>query len=83
MSARAMIENPALFPSRAKFVLVNDRTPRDDACCFMCCRPIEQGYLREARTRLLFCSTECFGVHEQPAKVNADQRTRQASRGVS
>ena len=43
MSARAMIENPALFPSRAKFVLVNDRTPRDDACCFMCCRPIEQG----------------------------------------
>ena len=83
MSARAMIENPAPFPSRAKFVLVNDRTPRNDACCFVCCRPIEQGYLREARMRLLFCSTECFGVYEQPAKLIADHRTRQASRGVS
>jgi hypothetical protein len=83
MSARAMIENPALFPNRAKFVLVNDRTPRNNACCFMCSRPIEQGYLREARRRLLFCSTECFGVYEQPAKLNANHRTRQTSRGVS
>ena len=79
MSARPMIENPALFPSRAKFVLVNDRTPRNEACCFMCCRPIEQGYLREARSRVLFCSTECFGVYETPAKTVTERRTRQAS----
>jgi hypothetical protein len=78
-----MIESPAQFPSRIKFILVNDRTPRTEACCFMCCQPIEQGYLREARTSLFFCSNECFGVYEQPAKPAAERSPRPASRAVS
>jgi ribosomal protein L24E len=83
MSARPMIESPVLFPNRIKFILVNDRTPRTETCCFLCCRPIEQGYLREARTSLFFCSNECFGLYEQPVKPAAERVTRQASRAVS
>jgi len=83
MITRPMVENSARFPSRAKFILVNDRIPRADAACFMCCCPIGQGYVRDARTRLLFCSSECFAVHETPATLAVGRRTRQASGGVS
>ena len=57
------------FPStgelvrRTKFILVNDRTPSGDECCAVCGRIVEKGYVRDSRTRLLFCDTQCFAGH--------------------
>jgi hypothetical protein len=42
-----------------RFVIVNDRVPRQDAICATCGKKIEKGYVREAQTRLFYCGTEC------------------------
>ena len=65
MGTGALLQSEARFPSRASFVLVNDRLPRNDAYCTMCCEPIEQGYVRDAQTRLLYCGVRCLGDHEK------------------
>jgi hypothetical protein len=46
-----------------RFVLVNDRVPRANADCALCCRKIEKGYVRESQTRLLYCDMQCFAGH--------------------
>ena len=48
------------------FVLVNERMPRNDAHCALCGGAIEKGYVRDFRTRLIYCDTQCFagGDHE-------------------
>ena len=46
-----------------RFVLVNDRVPRANADCALCCRKIEKGYVREPQTRLLYCDMQCFAGH--------------------
>jgi hypothetical protein len=46
-----------------RFVLVNDRVPRANADCALCCRKIEKGYVRESQTRLLYCDMQCFAKH--------------------
>jgi hypothetical protein len=48
-----------------RFVLVNERSPRVDASCAACCSRIDRGYLRDARTRLLYCDAQCFADHER------------------
>jgi hypothetical protein len=42
-----------------RFVIVNDRVPRQGAICAICGRKIEKGYVRESQTRLFYCGTEC------------------------
>jgi hypothetical protein len=42
------------------FVLVNERMPRNDAHCALCGGTIEEGYVRDFRTRLIYCDTQCF-----------------------
>jgi len=42
-----------------RFVIVNDRVPRQGAMCALCGRKIEGGYVRESQTRLLYCGTGC------------------------
>jgi len=44
---------------RTRFVLINDRVPRGGTKCALCRRKIEQGYVRESQTRLLYCNTQC------------------------
>ena len=46
-----------------RFVLVNDRVPRANADCALCCRKIKKGYVRESQTRLLYCNMQCFAGH--------------------
>ena len=47
------------FP-QLTFVLVNERMPRNDAHCALCGGAIEKGYVRDFRTRLIYCDTQCF-----------------------
>jgi hypothetical protein len=59
------------FPHRMRFVLVNDRVPRTDEHCALCSRIVEKSYVRDSRTRLIYCDTQCFalgGAH-QPASA--------------
>jgi hypothetical protein len=79
MSTGPTPHSEARFPSRAKFILVNDRVPRTDAYCAMCCEPIEQGYVREAQTRLLYCDPRCFAGHEKLSILSLERRARQVS----
>ena len=79
MSTQVKSSSPKRFPSRTKFVLVNDRVPRTDAYCALCCEPIEQGYVRETQTRLLYCDVQCFAGHEKLAMLSLEKRARQVS----
>jgi hypothetical protein len=79
MSTQPTSSSMARFPARTRFVLVNDRTPRADAHCALCCEPIEQGYVREAQTRLLYCDVQCFAGHEKMAMLTIEHRARQVS----
>ena len=48
------------FPQAIRFVLVDDRVPRTDQQCALCGGLIEKGYVRDSRTRLIYCDTQCF-----------------------
>jgi hypothetical protein len=48
------------FPHRTRFVLVNCRVPRDDQHCALCGGVIKNGYVRDVRTRLVYCDTQCL-----------------------
>jgi hypothetical protein len=67
------------FLLRTRFVLVNDRVPRADAHCALCCRKIEKGYVRESQTRLLYCDTQCFTGHAKMSMLAIETRARKVS----
>jgi len=46
------------------FVLVNERMPRNEVHCALCGGAIEKGYVRDFRTRLVYCDTQCFAGGE-------------------
>ena len=65
-------------PARGiRFVLVNERSPRAETCCAVCCTKIGRGYVRDAQTRLLYCDARCFAEHEW---MSRPARTRDARR---
>lgn len=43
-----------------KFVLVNNRAPRNPTVCAVCSQPLEQGYLRDFSTSKCYCGIECY-----------------------
>lgn len=69
----------AAVPRLARFVLVNERIPRANAACAMCCGKIERGYVRDPHTRLLYCDAECFAEHEKTALPAAVRPARRVS----
>ena len=71
MSLRNMVGNGM------RFVLVNERSPRADAHCAVCCNRIDRGYVRDAQTRLLYCDAKCFAEHEW---MSGSARSRDARR---
>lgn len=79
MSTQRMLASPPPFSNRIKFVLVNDRFPRADAYCALCCEKIERGYVRESQARLLYCDVQCFAGHEKLATLAIQRRARQVS----
>ena len=66
------------LPGRGmRFVLVNERSPRADAHCAVCCTRIDRGYVRDPQTRLLYCDAQCFADHERmgdPARARDARR---------
>jgi hypothetical protein len=48
------------FPYQTRFVLVNDRVLRTARKCALCGNIVERGYVRGARTRLIYCDTQCL-----------------------
>jgi len=63
MSANPTHESIGVFLRRTRFVLVNDRVPREHADCALCGGKIEKGYVRELQTRLFYCDLQCFAGH--------------------
>jgi hypothetical protein len=79
MSTAHNFANVAALPGGIRFVLVNDRVPRSDANCALCCKKIEQGYVRESQTRLVYCNPQCFSGHEKMAFLAVEDRARKVS----
>ena len=62
-----------------RFVLVNERSPRAEAFCAVCCAGIDRGYVRDPQTRLLYCDAECFADHERMGNPAHARDARRAS----
>jgi hypothetical protein len=79
MSTALKFASMAALPGRTGFVLVNDRVPRSDAYCALCCKKIEQGYVRELQNGLVYCNPQCFSGHEKMAFLAIEDRARKVS----
>jgi hypothetical protein len=66
-------------PQGIRFVLVNNRIPRADQHCALCCGLIEQGYVRDSQTRLIYCDTQCFARWTHMAIPIVKNRGRKVS----
>jgi len=66
-------------PRAIRFVLVNNRVPRMDQHCALCGGLIEKGYVRDSRTRVLCCDTQCFAGWAHNAAPVVKNRGRKAS----
>jgi len=62
-----------------RFILVNDRTPRSDADCALCCAKITGGYVREINTKFCYCSRDCFLRHSKLGQLVLEHHARAAS----
>jgi hypothetical protein len=58
------------------YILVSHRRPKNPSFCALCCEAIEDGYLRELATRLLYCDQVCYGGHCKVAIVALEHRAR-------
>jgi hypothetical protein len=67
------------FPCRTRFVLVNGRVPRLDQHCALCGGIVEKSYVRESRTRLIYCDTQCFAGGVRAATSATKNRERKVS----
>jgi hypothetical protein len=65
--------------SATRFILVNDRVPRTDANCALCCAKLGRGYVRDPQTRLVYCNPHCFTGQEKMAMAVMVSRSRRAS----
>jgi hypothetical protein len=59
-----------------RFVLVNERSPRQQAHCASCDEPIQAGYLREIGTHLTYCNHDCYEDHCKSAFLLLEGRVR-------
>jgi hypothetical protein len=67
------------FPQQTRFVLVNDRVPRTDRKCALCGNIVEKGYVRDARTRLIYCDTQCLPGRSDMTKSIINDCARKVS----
>ena len=78
-----MSTNPSFavdrLPYRTRFVLVNNRVPRTDEHCALCGEIVEKGYVRDSRTRLIYCDPQCFAGGAHMTKSLIDDRVRKVS----
>ena len=62
-----------------RFVLVNERIPRAEGYCGLCCTKIGNGYVRDPHTRLLYCDADCFAEHEKMSLPVSRKQARRVS----
>ena len=62
-----------------RFIVVNDRTPRAEAFCALCCTAITGDYVREISTNFCYCSHDCFANHSGLGQLLIEYRARAAS----
>ena len=62
-----------------RFILVNDRTPRPDAHCALCCSKLKGSYFREISTRFCYCSRGCFLSHSRLGQLVIEHRAKAVS----
>ena len=76
-----MSKKPLLLVEVAmlRFILVNDRTPRSDAHCTLCCSKVTESYIREIGTKFCYCSCACFLEHSKLGQLVIEHRARAAS----
>ena len=67
------------FPQAVRFVLVNNRVPRADQHCTLCGGLVEKGYVRDSRTRLIYCDTQCFAGGASITMFGIKHRERKVS----
>jgi hypothetical protein len=80
MSTSLKFANPSGSRYAApRFVLVNHRIPRANARCALCDRQIEEGYVREPLTRLLYCDAQCFAGHARMTMLDVEKQARKVS----
>jgi hypothetical protein len=65
MSAISTFRSPAQHPTGLRFVLVNNGMRRMKTECALCGTKIEQSYLRELHTGLLYCDPQCLAGHQR------------------
>jgi hypothetical protein len=65
MSAIETLAGPTQFPTHIRFVVVNNRVPRTDALCALCGKKIEQTYVHELQTRLVYCDARCLAGYRK------------------
>jgi hypothetical protein len=63
MSVIGTFRTPAQRPARLRFVLVNNRM-RGKPECALCGTKLEQSYVRELPTGLLYCDPQCLAGHQ-------------------
>lgn len=62
-----------------RFVLVNHRAPKKEAWCALCCEKIDDLYLREIDTGLIYCSHLCYRGHVEVAVLALEYHAREVS----
>jgi hypothetical protein len=67
------------LPYQTRFVLVNDRIPRTGEHCVSCGEIVEKGYVRDSRTRLIYCDPQCFAGGSHMTKSLIEDRGRKVS----
>jgi hypothetical protein len=50
------------LPHWIRFVVVNERVPRGDEHRALCSRIVENGYIRDSQTQLIYCDVQCFAA---------------------
>lgn len=79
MSTALKFASMAALPGGMGFILVNDSVLRSHANCVLCCKKIEQGYVRELQTRLVYCKPQCFSGHQKKTFLAVGDRARTES----
>jgi hypothetical protein len=62
-----------------RFIVVNDRTPRAQAHCALCCTQIGTSYVREIGTKFCYCCRDCLLGHSRLGQLVLEHRARVAS----
>lgn len=78
-AAAAVSASPTQPQAGMRFIFVNGRTPRHDAYCALCCDKIGDAYVREMRTRLLYCDELCYRGQVKFCQRALEARARKVS----